>query len=398
MHRLILVALLAWSIAALAPAPAARSVIIAFEDGTGNTSAPADDPGFANVGRIGGLTAVYIGDGWVLTAWHVGTADVLLEGVTYRAVIASSRRLKTDGVDPADLIMFQIESDPGLPFLPIAMDPPSGEVLMIGRGKNRGDPTNWNPPGPGSYNGWLWGLGATIRWGTNQVKDVSLESTAGGRSVVFTVDFTENGGTTYECQVATGDSGGAVFSKNGSLWELTGIHHARSTYSGQPGATALFGNESWSVQLSHYRDQILDRVAVPACDNGVDDDGDGWADFPDDPGCLDLDDAFERSADLPCDDGFDNDGDGLTDFPEEIGCRDPEWGLEDPACSDGVDNDGDGRIDWDGGGEGDPDPNCIDTPWKNREVPRSLCGLAFEPALALLALMGLRWRSRLRGS
>jgi hypothetical protein len=412
----VVVLALAWG------APAA-AVIIASGDGTGNTSAPPDDPGFAHVGTKIGLSAVYIGDGWVLTANHVHPGDVEIEGVTYREVYDSEVRLLTDGVDPADLILFQIESDPGLPPLPIAMDPPAGEVVMIGNGKNRGDPIyDWDASP--DLDGWYWALSRAMRWGTNQVKNVSLESSLGGRTVVFTTDFSGSGGTTHECQVATGDSGGAVFSKVGGVWELTGIHHARSVFSGQEDRTALFGNESWSVQLSHYRGQILDAIAEagPACSNGIDDDGDGLVDHPADPGCLDADDAFERSASLPCDDGFDNDGDGGVDFdpvtyadpgdetmlPDgegDPGCGDPTWSTESPECQDGGHNDEDGQMDYDAGlfvnGSADPagpDPQCVSRPWRDREeaYPNTRasypCGLGAELALLLPALIWLRRR------
>jgi hypothetical protein len=92
------------------------------------------------------------------------------------------------------------------------------------------------------------------------------------------------------------------------------------------------------------------NVPVPACGNGVDDDGDGLADFPADPGCASA--ASE---------------------------------LEDPKCDDGLDNDDDGNIDWDGGpGGGTPDAQCT-TAWRNRE-----CGLGFE--LVLLAPLLARLR------
>jgi hypothetical protein len=52
--------------------PASRAVLISSDDGTGNTTAPASDPGWSNVGDRGGLSAVYVGNGWVLSAGHVG--------------------------------------------------------------------------------------------------------------------------------------------------------------------------------------------------------------------------------------------------------------------------------------------------------------------------------------
>ena len=105
------------AVLALAWGAPAAAVIIASGDGTGNTSAPADDPGFAHVAIKSGLSAVYIGDGWVLTANHVCSetdpdpCDIEIGGVTYREVDDSRSRLLTDGVDPSDLILFRIESE-----------------------------------------------------------------------------------------------------------------------------------------------------------------------------------------------------------------------------------------------------------------------------------------------
>src|SRR3954453_2320559 len=50
----------------------AKAVILAGGN-NGNTSAPADDPGFANIGisSTGGASTIYLGNGWALTASHV---------------------------------------------------------------------------------------------------------------------------------------------------------------------------------------------------------------------------------------------------------------------------------------------------------------------------------------
>ena len=120
----------------------AGAVIIASGDGTGNTSAPSDDPGWDHVAIRSYASSVYVGDGWMLTADHLPPGDVEIEGVLYRAVLGSEVTLV-----PADLKLFRIESDPGLPPLPIATGPPMGEVVMIGNGRNRGIATSWDPPG-----------------------------------------------------------------------------------------------------------------------------------------------------------------------------------------------------------------------------------------------------------
>jgi hypothetical protein len=150
-------------------------------------------------------------------------------------------------------------------------------------------------------------------------------------------------------------------------------------------------------------------------------DGTGNTSAPaDDPGCDDLLDAFETSDALPCDDGFDNDGDGWIDFDPttyadpgdettlpsgegDPGCRDPSWSTETPRCQDGIDNDGDGMMDYDAGrsanGSADPagpDPECVGAPSRNSESPSSYsCGLGAELALLLPPLL---WMRRRRGS
>ena len=97
-----------------------------------------------------------------------------------------------------------------------------------------------------------------------------------------------------------------------------------------------------------------------------------------------------------CSDGIDNDGDGLTDYPEDSGCVDAASYIEDPACQDGIDNDGDGLIDFDGGllvlgyVAADPDPQCIDWPSRDREKkPQHRCGLGAELAFVLPSLIWL---------
>jgi hypothetical protein len=127
------------------------------------------------------------------------------------------------------------------------------------------------------------------------------------------------------------------------------------------------------------------------CEDGIDNDGDGLIDHPDDPGCEETSDTSEQSPLLVCDDGDDNDGDTLIDYPDDPGCFFSTSKIEDPGCQDGVDNDGDGKIDFDGGlsalgyAAADPQPQCC-YPWQINE--RS-CGVGAELALLLPPLMCL---------
>ena len=134
---------------------------------------------------------------------------------------------------------------------------------------------------------------------------------------------------------------------------------------------------------------VVYRDARPtACSDGMDNDGDGRVDYPDDAGCTALIDYSERSA---CSDGLDDDGDGLVDYPADPGCQNADSKIENPECQDGLDNDQQTGIDFDGGASlrgGVPistaDPQCT-AAYRNTE--RS-CGLGAELAL-VMPLLGL---------
>jgi hypothetical protein len=294
-----------------------RGVIIDSGDGSGNTSAPPDDPGWGYVGAVGsGLTSVYLGNGWVLSADHVLPGGVTLGGIYYPLVPGSKVTIQHDATTPADLAVWRIDQAPELPLLPLRASAPVGgsEVVMIGRGRNRGAATTWM-----GIDGYLWGAGNAMRWGTNRVGNTGLQIAIGGRTTrSFSTDFSEDppgpsdprctdGSACPEAQAANGDSGGGVFLRSGGAWELAGIMHSISAFGGQPAETALYGNSTYSADLSYYRSQIL-AIVRPKCSNGLDDDGDLLVDLAD-PGCL----APEDDGESPDCDGADADGDGVGD-------------------------------------------------------------------------------------
>lgn len=90
-----------------------------------------------------------------------------------------------------------------------------------------------------------------------------------------------------------------------------------------------------------------DPETGPLCSNGADDDGNGLTDAAD-PSCAPTETANA------CRNGIDDDGDGKTDLAQDPGCAD--WAdssefSDNPACADGFDNDGDGKTD-------SADPDC----------------------------------------
>ena len=256
----------------LLPATAA-AVIIDSGDGSGNTSAPMSDPGWDNVGLRGSLTAVYLGDGWVITAEHTGLGDVVFSGLPHQWVPGTEVTIQNPDSSFADLRLFAIHPVPNLPTLGISATAPAPgeEVVLAGNGRDRGAATSFDPngpPPPGPIEGYLWLGSQSLRWGTNEVD--SFDSIAIGSRITesFASSF-DRGATAHEAVVANGDSGGAVFYDNGGEWELAGILFALGQFEGQPAGTALYGNLSWAVDLAFYRDAIDAAFALPEPRGGL---------------------------------------------------------------------------------------------------------------------------------
>ena len=74
--------------------------------------------------------------------------------------------------------------------------------------------------------------------------------------------------------------------------------------------------------------------AAKACSDGLDNDGDGLTDWPEDPGCANKNDKTETNPDVECDDGLDNDGDSAVDY-DDNGCSSPT-DTDETDCGDGV--------------------------------------------------------------
>jgi hypothetical protein len=191
----------------------ARAVVINTLTGTGNTSAPVDDPGWANVGVLGIGTGVYLGNDWVLTAAHVGGGSIVLNGGTYAMLAGSGTTLTNNGAAgksaTTDLYMFRLTSTPaGLPNVTIASATASGgnAVTMIGSGRDRGAFTEWSVDN--STTPWTWTpvssggdaagyktIGSrSMRWGTNDVSATGVWVDDGyGDVFMLGTSFTDGG-------------------------------------------------------------------------------------------------------------------------------------------------------------------------------------------------------------
>jgi len=271
----------------------AHAVVVATT--TANITAPADDPGWANVGQCNSAGAIYLGNQWVLTAFHVNAGagfPVVFNGTAYTTIPATGTRLTNNGVGgmtaQTDLIMFQITVDPGLPSLVISATAPTpgDDLVMIGNGLNRAaSRTFWQvtmnaganndtwveTTGAHNVEGYKSAPGQAKRWGTNDAEGVGLNVDDGAGTVRSMVSLFDDdaSGRPNEAQAMLGDSGGGVFHKNGAQWELSGVMLAVGTpgnpgfFDNPPADTADFGQSlTLMADLSFYRTQIQ-SIMVP---------------------------------------------------------------------------------------------------------------------------------------
>jgi hypothetical protein len=145
-------------------------------------------------------------------------------------------------------------------------------------------------------------------------------------------------------QVASRPQSGLMLTSNSPL-SIGGDSLYGQYWAGLIDEVRIYNRALSTAEIS--QDMNTPAMNPPAsCGDGIDNDGDGLADFPNDPGCADALDASERSPALVCDDGLDNDGDGLVDFPADPGCSSPLDTTETPA-------------DLDGDGVPDASDNCV---------------------------------------
>ena len=185
------------------------SLIAAGGPGAGGTY------GFINVWESSthNASVTYLGNRWVLTDGHV-TIDNNLNPIrfgtqNYLADMSSIRTILNPDNTPADLKVFRLMSDPGLPpIMPsqIASSTPTGRQIMIGNGWSLGTQHYWhvdtstNPwtwteqsppanPGPNDVSGFDQVLAHAIRWGDNMFDSSKTLSGGGVTTKGYTTVF-----------------------------------------------------------------------------------------------------------------------------------------------------------------------------------------------------------------
>lgn len=242
-------------------------------------NAPADDPGWSRVGRVGtNGSGVYIGNGWVLTANHVSSKIYFtVDGDKTYSIMAdgdNARRLRNVAdTGYVDLYMFRVDVAAGdglygLDTLDVASsisNNATGVHIGTGVGQTSSTETQWAEAAGiwvettwfSNEFGYKWSTTRDTRWNYQAISNsnVDLEGMAG-----FETTFEDRNGFGM---VADNDSGSGFFVKNGEKWELAGIAVSVGLKAGQPERTAVYGNTSKFADLSDYRDQIVEVTLIP---------------------------------------------------------------------------------------------------------------------------------------
>jgi hypothetical protein len=260
-----------------------------------NTTAPANGAPWSNVAQqqrmvagspIVDSSAVYIGNGFVLTAAHTyGPTSVILDGVAYSV----DTSFPAISFSPLDVRLYKIQNPPALPLIPFpdaAESDLNRACTMIGWGKGKGAIVTGF--------GWQWGDDTTKakRWGTNTtdttVQEISYFTYS--YNAMFTAFETSGGrfstGQT-EATVTMSDSGGGLFQQftTGGPWKLSGLLTQASFDSANyPDGNSFYNNssyKSYAVRLKDFADRLRYRqwkqakgIAIGAA-AGDDADGDG---------------------------------------------------------------------------------------------------------------------------
>jgi len=254
----------------------ATTFAIVDANSTTNTSDPGGGVPWANVGSVNDGSGTYIGNGWVLTAAHVGAGPIAFDSGTFQPdgrVI----RLKNPDTSLADMLLYHLVLTPGLPDSVISSSTPAVASLvdLVGYGRIRGSAEQSYSSDDGPKVGFNWSDNGIKSYGTNQIQSgvETLTVFGAGSFRGFILDFTPTPtlftppppfvNTVREAQVATGDSGGAVFYKNGATWELAGMIEALASFV-YPLPASVYGDESWVMDLPTYKTQIDALVSSTA--------------------------------------------------------------------------------------------------------------------------------------
>jgi len=210
-----------------------------------NTNAPGGaltNSGWQYQGTWSTFSGTVISSNAFITAKHVG--GVVGDLFTFRGVqYATTASYESP---EADLRIWRVAGQfPAFAPLYTRRNENGKNIVVFGRGTQRGAEVRIN----NRLKGWQWGVGDEVqRWGKNKVSRILQGPTGIGE--VLRACF--NTGGRNEVTLSAGDSGGAVFIKDGKIWKLAGINYAvngpyNTTNSGAGFEAAIFDSRGLFV-------------------------------------------------------------------------------------------------------------------------------------------------------
>jgi hypothetical protein len=266
-------------------APQSSFGLVNTSDHSSYNEAPADDPGWNFVGEMYNGTGVYLGDGWVLTPYHVyehsaGHSYIMLDR-QYDEIADTAQRIKFDEDTDADLVMFRVNGNPKLypdnedgPVVvnirqaPVSVSSELATIIGTGFGRE-GDMQTWNIQGK-TYEGYNTSDTRVKQWGTNMIAEYPTPVTPPGgygtTEALWTM-FDKMPSRAEETQPVDKDSGGAAFldidaRPSKSSWELSGLVIAMAAVEDYPSddlplkTHAVYDTGAIYADLSPYYSQI----------------------------------------------------------------------------------------------------------------------------------------------
>lgn len=265
-----------------------HAIVVAGANGGGNNNTTQEDletslaiangDFFQNVFRYSNASGVYLGyavtdsglRAYALTATHIvpEASSVVIGGVTFNVIT----QVQIDNSDVSLLTLSQeFDIMPSIPALSLSSSTPTPgtQVVMIGYGTDRVQPSTTNPfvsdavALPGGGTGYTTtGTTSSKHWGTNTTVSISGSNTVpvaiSGTTQVAATVFNQPGigqwESSNEAQAVVGDSGGGVFSYNGTLLGLM------VTVSGTDPYIAPFGQATYFSDISLYRNSIQEEI------------------------------------------------------------------------------------------------------------------------------------------
>lgn len=263
-----------------------HAVVVAGANGGGNTSnnttaaQMASQLGLTNTAFYNNILpysdagSVYLGwantvngpRAYLLSAMHITLSNTML----INAVSYSVTRQSINGSDLALLTLSNVNGTmPSLPVVGLAGTTPGvgTGVIMAGFGRNRVQDATTNAATSDAVavaegTGYNTTTPQVLRWGTNQTvkfnnplpSPTGTITVAGRTTTVFVTDFDQPSSgewlTTSEAQAVIGDSGGAVFGSDGTLYGVV------SAVSGLDATDAAFGEKTFFANIATYKTAI----------------------------------------------------------------------------------------------------------------------------------------------